>query len=347
MLGVYRIQIGPYFYIGSSNNCAKRKKEHKRHLESGDHYNPKMLAVYRKYGDFNFKVIEQTDTELQCRQREKSYIDLHFNDKHCLNISTEALCPPKTVKKTYWDGKVYPSRQSAHKASGLSMHIVNFRELYAQGFRTTEQVTQHMQQKQISAGRLITWNEGLESHKSIWQRLSIDPYKLKQCMDFGAKCDDDVRKFVENGIHFGGNHCHNPSCVINIFFNGAWYSGPNKAAENSIFSAHTIKKYYNLGFKSDAEIKKNKSAFTKPHKKPKAYKTKHACVYLEADGNRIEFSSLMSACRFLKIGSVRVRDGWKTNKIQPVYDIGIIFLQNDQPTTEEIRQYFTRLHSKR
>lgn len=342
MLGVYRIQIGPYFYIGSSNNCEKRKKEHKRHLESGDHYNPKMLAVYRKYGDFNFKVIEQTDTELQCRQREKSYIDLHFNDKHCLNISTEALCPPKTVKKTYWDGKTYPSRISAHKASGLRVHLSNFREMYNQGFRTTEDVLRYLENNQVNAGRLVAWNNSMESRKSISQRLQIGSGKLKQCIAFGAKCDDDVLLFTENAENFDSRDGANPSCRLAAYWNGRHHSSMREI--KSKYSLSTIKKYIELGCNSDKQVAQAKRKNAKPYK---PYETKSKCTFYSIDGEVIQFISCRSATDSLGVNYDTHKTAIRLNGFSYISGKGVLIKGYDTATTEEVRQHLARLHGKR
>lgn len=341
MLGVYRIQIGPYFYIGSSNNCKKREKEHKRHLEAGDHFNPKMLAVYRKYSDYDFEVIEETKTERQCRQREKSYIDLYFNDKYCLNISKEALCPPKTVKKTYWDGKVYPSRQSAHKASGLSIHITTFYELYNKGFRTTEDLLKRLENNQVNAGRLVAWNDGMESHKSICQRLQIGAGKLKQCIEFGAKRDDDVRLFTENAENFDSRGDENPSCRLAAYWNGRYH--PSVRDIESKYSFGTIRKYLGLGCNSDEEVAKAKKKNIKPYK---PYETKSKCTFHSIDGKSVRFISCRKATDSLGVNYDTHKKTMKLMGFSYISGKGVLIKGYDTATTEEVRQHLARLHAK-
>ena len=88
-IGIYRIQIGPYYYLGQSAELKTRKNKHLWHLEKGTHVNPKMQAVYDKYQDFSFKVMIECDID-QLDYLEQSALDVHWGYDDCMNICKDA-----------------------------------------------------------------------------------------------------------------------------------------------------------------------------------------------------------------------------------------------------------------
>jgi group I intron endonuclease len=91
--GLYEIQIGSYFYHGSSNNIERRMSAHKNKLKNKTHENPKMQNIFNKYKEFKHEVI------LTCKEEDLLYleqciIDAHFEDKAYMNIALTAGKPP-------------------------------------------------------------------------------------------------------------------------------------------------------------------------------------------------------------------------------------------------------------
>lgn len=88
--GIYKITnlITNNFYIGSSVNIDRRKKEHYLLLFNNKHYNNKLQDSFNEYGDENhiFEVLENCEVSLLIKT-EQYYID---NLKPILNINSFA-----------------------------------------------------------------------------------------------------------------------------------------------------------------------------------------------------------------------------------------------------------------
>lgn len=78
MLGIYAIIHRPTNrqYVGQSNNIPKRFSQHRKALNRGIHYNPKLQRAWNQYGEaeFEFVVLEQCEAD-KLTEREQSYID--------------------------------------------------------------------------------------------------------------------------------------------------------------------------------------------------------------------------------------------------------------------------------
>lgn len=55
--GIYRIKVGRRYYIGRTNNLARRNSRHRRDLEKGQHHNPILQNSYNKNKDYEFTVL--------------------------------------------------------------------------------------------------------------------------------------------------------------------------------------------------------------------------------------------------------------------------------------------------
>ena len=96
-VGIYRIQIGPYYYLGQSQELKKRGKEHLYRLKKGNHVNPKMQNIYNKYKDYSFKVMIECDAD-QLDYLEQSALDIHWGYDDCMNLSKCAEAPTRGLK---------------------------------------------------------------------------------------------------------------------------------------------------------------------------------------------------------------------------------------------------------
>lgn len=83
--GIYMIRIGRYFYIGQSTNMRARCRGHFGSLRRGDHKNPKMQSVFRKYGNPSFHAICKCSKE-KLDLVEQAFLDKYSKDKNCMNI---------------------------------------------------------------------------------------------------------------------------------------------------------------------------------------------------------------------------------------------------------------------
>jgi group I intron endonuclease len=79
-MGIYMIinKVNGKFYIGSTNNLRKRKREHFWALSRGNHVNDYLQKAYNKFGEknFEFKVLEYVNNEDDLLEREQYYLDL-------------------------------------------------------------------------------------------------------------------------------------------------------------------------------------------------------------------------------------------------------------------------------
>jgi group I intron endonuclease len=75
--GIYMIQIGSRYYIGSSNHIGKRLLTHKSRLKKNKHENIIMINCFNKYGEeqCHFKVLELCNKDILIK-KEKFYIDV-------------------------------------------------------------------------------------------------------------------------------------------------------------------------------------------------------------------------------------------------------------------------------
>lgn len=87
--GIYKLKIGKFYYIGRSNNINSRVGRHTRSLEDGTHYNKFMQRYYDKYGTITHEVIESLPID-DLVEAEQRLIDLHYNDRLCMNLSKSA-----------------------------------------------------------------------------------------------------------------------------------------------------------------------------------------------------------------------------------------------------------------
>lgn len=93
--------INNKFYIGSSNNFNRRKKEHLNQLECNTHFNKYLQSSYNKYGKSNFIFVKLFNNinKLEVEQVILNYADIN-NNKNCYNLSDLASCPNNN-KKVY------------------------------------------------------------------------------------------------------------------------------------------------------------------------------------------------------------------------------------------------------
>lgn len=79
-MGIYRIVniVNGKFYLGSSNDLRKRKREHIWALRKEAHINDYLQKAFNKYGEKNFKfeVLEYVANEEDLRKVEQKYLDL-------------------------------------------------------------------------------------------------------------------------------------------------------------------------------------------------------------------------------------------------------------------------------
>lgn len=99
--GYYTLTHRPtgLYYIGSSVNISERMKVHRYDLRKGIHKNPKLLAAYTCWEDYDVYVV-YTDGVDQARRREQELIDVHHGRSRCCNVGRSTTDPTLGVIST-------------------------------------------------------------------------------------------------------------------------------------------------------------------------------------------------------------------------------------------------------
>lgn len=99
MVGVYRLQVGDHFYIGSTSRMGARRSAHIQALRAGEHHSPKLQAAWDFFEDAEFIITQEVrpkgwDKEDTGRDRarmlEHEQIQIHFGTEFCCNQSSSA-----------------------------------------------------------------------------------------------------------------------------------------------------------------------------------------------------------------------------------------------------------------
>lgn len=91
--GVYKILLGNgHVYYGSSKTLGRRAKSHLVALKNDKHRNPKMQAVWNKYGAYEFVVIALCPEE-DLTETEQVLLTMHRDDASGVNIALSANSP--------------------------------------------------------------------------------------------------------------------------------------------------------------------------------------------------------------------------------------------------------------
>jgi hypothetical protein len=99
MAAVYRIEIGPFFYIGSSSKLGPRRSDHLRMLKEGAHPNHKLQAAWNAHQSAEVIVLQEVvpkkwdksdDGTARGKHLEHLEIQKHFGSEFCCNLSNSA-----------------------------------------------------------------------------------------------------------------------------------------------------------------------------------------------------------------------------------------------------------------
>ena len=97
--GVYRLQVGDYFYIGSGATVGTRRSEHLQALRAGTHRSSKLQAAWDLFEDAEFTILQEVrprdwakgdDGRDRARFLEHEEIQKHFGTEFCCNQSSSA-----------------------------------------------------------------------------------------------------------------------------------------------------------------------------------------------------------------------------------------------------------------
>lgn len=93
MIGVYKVECVPTgrYYIGSSKDLSKRRRQHLKALRDGTHINIIMQRVFNKYGEDSLRWGKiETQTVDEAVSLEQHFLSRSAGDKKCMNIGFSA-----------------------------------------------------------------------------------------------------------------------------------------------------------------------------------------------------------------------------------------------------------------
>lgn len=95
--GLYVIRLSEtHYYGGRSKNVKKRCQKHLTLLRAGQHPNTYMQAVFNKYGQhFESELVTPEEDPTVLVLVEQSWLDQHFGQPGCVNISASAQYNPE------------------------------------------------------------------------------------------------------------------------------------------------------------------------------------------------------------------------------------------------------------
>lgn len=94
--GIYRVDVGPKFYLGSTTRLGSRHSSHRADLAAGKHPNKALQAAWDEHQDFRFTVLtlipakdcdEGRDHAERLKFHEQILLDRLFSDPGCCNAS--------------------------------------------------------------------------------------------------------------------------------------------------------------------------------------------------------------------------------------------------------------------
>lgn len=97
--GVYRLEVGTSFYVGSTRHLGARYSDHKVGLEAGEHPNPGLQDAFDQGGEIRMTLVEEVplkpidskdDHVKRLKFREQLVLDRVFGTPGCCNRSSSS-----------------------------------------------------------------------------------------------------------------------------------------------------------------------------------------------------------------------------------------------------------------
>lgn len=98
---IYKIRniVNGNFYVGSTVDSRKRFWAHRKALRAGTHDCVHLQRAWDKYGEdcFKFELVQVLETREGLYQAEQKWLDEHFGQNHCYNVSANADSPMRNA----------------------------------------------------------------------------------------------------------------------------------------------------------------------------------------------------------------------------------------------------------
>jgi predicted GIY-YIG superfamily endonuclease len=265
--GIYMIECGSRYYIGSTEKFDQRFRTHHSALNRGTHRNKVMQNAYNKHGDVRCSIVEvlKNTSRQNLIWVEQHYLDMLHGDDRCMNLMKRAETGVQVTRAVICDGVTYESVVAVARHLGVEpTHVsswlagrdtvspnVSFYELkYADG--TKSKLRWGQKEKYVLAdGRL--WQRGLlvkrlgcaHSEMTNWitGRSPIpEKYGIKSIHIVGqpdkSRVNPCKRKVSLNGVIFDSVKDAARSISAHHVQVGQWLAGKPIPAEYNIHSLH-------------------------------------------------------------------------------------------------------------
>ncbi|EMA6345059.1 GIY-YIG nuclease family protein [Bacillus cytotoxicus] len=244
-MGIYRILnlVNRKFYVGSSNNLLKRKREHFGALKKGEHTNSYLQRAYNKYGanNFIFEVVEYIIGSAKLLDKEQYYIDiLKACDRSVgYNINENATGGGLFGENNPNFGKPMSEEQKEKIRLTLTGHSVSE--------ETRKKISIAHKEKRLKEKH---WNYGRP--QSIEQRMNHSKkmkgrYVGSQNPFYGKKHDEQSKKKMSEkrkGVYIGAN-CSTSIPIVQLEKDGTYvarFESINEAQRKTGIWASNIQK---------------------------------------------------------------------------------------------------------
>jgi hypothetical protein len=241
--GVYRLNVGCSFYIGSSVNLKERRRSHENRLmRHSQRCSDRLHSELERYGVGRWDVVQVCKSVRQARTAEEGILKTVIDNPLCLNSQHWVSIAKPHAQPTHWNGVVYESlaaaaRESAFDSSTISDYIkkgymsdVDIRDSNGFGFI-------HYCRHYFGG---IEWNGALhKSFKEAAKSSKMSRESVVKWHKLGCRSDKDVKQMGTK-----------------IYWDGKVYYSLMEAFQSSGIdvSKATFAKWINRGHQSLADV---------------------------------------------------------------------------------------------
>ena len=124
--GVYRLNVGCSFYIGSSVNLKERRRVHENRLRRhSQKCSDRLHSELERYGVGRWDVVQVCKSVRQARKAEEGILKTTIDNPLCLNSQRWVSIAKPHAQPTHWNGAVYDSLAAAARESAFNVTTIS------------------------------------------------------------------------------------------------------------------------------------------------------------------------------------------------------------------------------
>ena len=124
--GVYRLNVGCSFYIGSSVNLKERRRVHENRLmRHSQKCSNRLHSELERYGVGKWDVVQVCKSVKQARRAEEGILKTIIDNPLCLNSQNWVTIAKPHAQPTHWNGAVYESLSAAARESAFDVTTIS------------------------------------------------------------------------------------------------------------------------------------------------------------------------------------------------------------------------------